>query len=248
MAGMKWISGLAAAALLAGTARAQVETIDPNTAASRAAAPGARPAPPPATTRPVPMEEAPVSETSTTTTTTVPPAQDANSLASQAASNTGTYQQDDVLAAAEGVFGRGAEGLAKIIENTFKKNGRPDGYIVGREVGGAFIGGLRYGSGTLFHKVEGQRAVFWQGPSIGFDFGANGAKTFILVYHLYDSQDLYKRFPAVEGSAYVVGGFTASYLQWHDVILVPIRLGVGLRLGANLGYMRFTDKKKWSPF
>ncbi|NIJ08770.1 hypothetical protein FHS31_002394 [Sphingomonas vulcanisoli] len=252
MAGVKQISGWAAALLLAGAASAQVETIDPNTAASRASQAPARPAPHPAESGPPPAGngQAPIasSTTTTTTTTVTAPQQDAAALASQASSNTGTYQQDDVLAAAEGVFGRGAEGLAKVIENTFKKNGRPDGYIVGREAGGAIVAGVRYGSGTLFHKVEGQRPVFWQGPSVGFDLGANGSKTFILVYHLYDTQELYKRFPAVEGSAYVIGGFTASYLRWHDVVLVPIRLGVGWRLGANLGYMRFTEKRKWSPF
>lgn len=241
---IKRTSGCVAALLLAGAAQAQVETVDPNTAGLRAAAPGNRPAALPPAAAPVVAEEPPAPAP----TVPGPPPQSAEALASQASSNTGTYQQDDVLAAAEGVFGRGAEGLAKVIENIFKRNGRPDGYIAGREAGGAIIAGVRYGSGTLFHKVEGQRPVFWQGPSLGFDLGANGSKTFILVYHLYDTQDLYKRFPAVEGSAYVIGGFTASYLQWHDVILVPIRLGVGWRLGANLGYMRFTEKRKWSPF
>ncbi|WP_174273519.1 DUF1134 domain-containing protein, partial [Sphingomonas bacterium] len=175
------------------------------------------------------------------------PSQQSAAAAGAAAAGS-TYQRDDVLAAAEGVFGRGAEGLAKAIEDVFRKQGRPDGYIVGREVGGAIALGVRYGSGTLFHKVEGQRPVFWQGPSVGFDLGANGSKTFVLVYHLYDTQDLYRRFPAVEGSAYVIGGFTASYLRAKQIVLVPIRLGVGWRLGANLGYMRFSEKRRWSPF
>jgi hypothetical protein len=107
--------------------------------------------------------------------------------------------------------------------------------------------GVRYGSGTMFHKVEGQRQVYWTGPSVGFDAGANGAKTFVLVYNLYDSEDLYKRFPAAEGNAYVVGGFTASYLRRGNIVIVPIRLGVGLRLGVNAGYMHFTKKSKWAP-
>ena len=108
--------------------------------------------------------------------------------------------------------------------------------------------GVRYGSGTLFHKVEGQRPVYWTGPSVGFDLGGNGAKTFVLVYNLYDSQDLFRRFPAAEGNVYVVGGFTASYLRRGDIVLIPIRLGVGWRLGANIGYMRFSEKSRWSPF
>ena len=165
------------------------------------------------------------------------------------ASATGaTYQQGDVMDAAEGVFGKGAEGLAKMVEGILKKQGQPNAYIAGREAGGAFIAGLRYGSGVMHHKVEGDRPVYWTGPSVGFDFGGNGAKSFILVYNLYDSQDLFHRFPAVEGGAYVIGGFTASYLRRKDVVLIPIRLGVGWRLGANLGYLKFTETSKWMPF
>jgi hypothetical protein len=167
--------------------------------------------------------------------------------AREAAANN-AYQDNDVLAAAEGVFGRGAEGLAKLIEKILKDQGHPNAYIVGREVGGAVIVGLRYGSGTLFHKIEGQRPVYWTGPSIGFDLGANGAKTFVLVYNLYDTENLFRRYPAAEGDVYVVGGFTASYLRRGDVVLIPIRLGVGWRLGANIGYMKFTKKSKWLPF
>ena len=162
--------------------------------------------------------------------------------------NGATYQQGDVMDAAEGVFGKGAEGLAKMVQNILKKQGQPNAYIAGREAGGAFIAGLRYGSGVMHHKVEGDRPVYWTGPSVGFDFGGNGAKSFILVYNLYDSQDLFHRFPAVEGGAYVIGGFTASYLRRKDVVLIPIRLGVGWRLGANLGYLKFTETSKWMPF
>ncbi len=159
-----------------------------------------------------------------------------------------TYQEDDLIGAAEGVFGKGAQGLATMIEDILAKQGRPNGYIVGREAAGAFVLGLRYGSGTLFHKVEGERTVYWTGPSIGFDAGGNASQTFTLVYNLYDSQDLYKRFPAGEGAAYLVGGFTASYMRRGDVVLIPIRLGVGARLGVNVGYMRFSEKQKWLPF
>ena len=159
-----------------------------------------------------------------------------------------TYHKDDIIGAAEGVFGKGAKGVARMIEDLLKKQGEPNGYIVGREAGGAFIVGLRYGSGTLYHKVEGQKPVYWTGPSIGFDAGANAGNTFVLVYNLYDSQDLYKRFPAGEGQAYVVGGLNASYMRQGDVVLIPIRMGVGLRLGVNAGYMKFSRTQKWMPF
>ena len=159
-----------------------------------------------------------------------------------------SYQEDDLIGAAEGVFGKGAEGLAGIIEKILKDQGRPNAYIAGREASGAFVVGLRYGSGTLNHKVEGMRQVYWTGPSIGFDVGGNAANTFVLVYNLYDTQDLYHRFPAAEGTAYLVGGFTASYLRWGSVVLIPIRLGVGYRLGINAGYMKFTEKRNWLPF
>ncbi len=159
-----------------------------------------------------------------------------------------TYGEDDLIGAAEGVFGKGAEGLAKMIEDLLKKQGRPNGYIVGREAGGAFIVGARYGSGTLHHKVEGEQRVYWTGPSVGLDAGANAANTFVLVYNLYDTDDLYKRYPAGEGQAYFVGGLNASYLRRGDVVLIPIRVGAGLRLGLNAGYMKFSRQQKWVPF
>ena len=159
-----------------------------------------------------------------------------------------TYQQDDLIAAAGGVFGDGAEGLARIIQDILSEQGEPNGYIVGREAGGAFIFGLRYGSGTLFHAVEGEQPVYWTGPSIGFDAGANGASTFVLVYNLFDTDELFRRFPAGEGNAYLVGGLTASYLRSGDKVLIPIRMGAGLRLGANIGYMNFSRNRRWLPF
>ena len=165
----------------------------------------------------------------------------------QAAPGT-TYGEDDLIGAAEGVFGKGAEGLARMIEDLLAKQGKPNAYIVGREAGGAFIIGARYGSGTLHHKVEGTQPVYWTGPSIGFDAGANAANTFVLVYNLHDSEDLFKRFPAGEGQAYFIGGLHASYLRWGDVVLIPIRMGAGLRLGVNAGYMKFSKKQRWLPF
>lgn len=159
-----------------------------------------------------------------------------------------TYKEDDLIGAAEGVFGDGAQGVAGMIRKLLKEQGEPNAYIVGREAGGAFVLGARYGSGTLFHKVEGQRTVYWTGPSIGFDAGANAGSTFVLVYNLYDSEDLFKRFPAGEGQAYLVGGLSTSYLRRGDVVLIPVRVGAGVRLGINAGYMRFSKKHRWLPF
>ncbi|MFZ4109993.1 MAG: DUF1134 domain-containing protein [Polymorphobacter sp.] len=159
-----------------------------------------------------------------------------------------TYAEEDVLRAAEDVFGKGAESLAEILRRSFKAYGQPNGYIVGREAGGAMIFGLRYGSGTLYHKVEGQMPVHWTGPSVGFDIGGDGSKTFALVYNLNNSEDLFRRYPAAEGKAYLIGGFAANYLQRDNVIIVPIKLGVGWRLGINAGYMRFSKKGKILPF
>ena len=165
-----------------------------------------------------------------------------------ASDSTGTYREDDLIGAAEGVFGKGAKGLADLIKDLLAKQGEPNAYIVGREAGGAFVVGLRYGSGTLHHKVEGERPVYWTGPSVGFDAGANAGNAFVLVYNLYDSEDLYKRFGAGEGQAYLVGGFNVSYLRRGDVVLIPVRAGAGLRLGANVGYMKFSHEQKWQPF
>lgn len=159
-----------------------------------------------------------------------------------------TYREDDLIGAAEGVFGKGAKGLADIIKDLLAKQGQPNAYIVGREAGGAIAVGLRYGSGTLHHKVEGERPVYWTGPSIGFDAGANAGNAFVLVYNLYDSQELFHRFGAGEGQAYLVGGFTVSYLRRGNTVLIPVRAGAGLRLGANIGYMKFSEKQRWLPF
>lgn len=169
-------------------------------------------------------------------------------VASAQTAEPATYGEDDLIGAAEGVFGKGAEGLAGLIEDLLKEQGQPNGYIVGREGGGAFVFGVRYGSGTLHHKVEGERKVYWTGPSVGFDAGANAANTFVLVYNLYDSEDIFKRYPAGEGQAYFVGGLHASYMRRGDVVLIPIRMGAGVRLGVNAGYMRFSKKQRWLPF
>jgi hypothetical protein len=233
------LSALAALALLIGPAAlpAQVRSVDPNSAIDSDL---------------VPLNQQPQQQAPTPASPAIesaPPAPaDAGANRDAAAAQSAGYKKDDVIGAAEGVFGKGAEGLAGLIEKILKDQGQPNAYIAGREAGGALVVGLRYGSGKLFHKVEGVRDVYWTGPSIGFDFGANASKSFVLVYNLYDGQDLFHRFPAAEGTAYLVGGFTASYMRRGDVVLIPIRLGVGWRLGVNAGYMNFTEKSKWLPF
>ena len=187
--------------------------------------------------------------TATTATTTSPVSVAASQAASDpAAAQSNTYKEDDLIGAAQGLFGEGAEGIARLIQDLLAEQGEPNAYIVGREASGEFIIGARYGSGTLYHKVEGQRPVYWTGPSIGFDVGANAGNTFVLVYNLYDTEQLYERYPAGEGQLYVVGGLTASYLRKGNVVLIPIRLGAGLRLGINAGYMKFSKEQKWLPF
>lgn len=159
-----------------------------------------------------------------------------------------TYTEDDVLGAAEDVFGKGTEGLAEAVRRSFAQYGQPNAYIVGREAGAAFFVGVRYGSGTLYHAVEGEKKVHWTGPSVGFDIGGDGSKTFALVYNLFDSEDLFRRYPAAEGKAYLIGGLAINYLQRDDVIIVPIKLGIGWRLGLNAGYMKFSKKGRIIPF
>lgn len=174
------------------------------------------------------------------------PTGDAEARASRSVSR--TVAKDSVLSAAEGVFGRGAEGLAGLIEDILSKQGEPNAYITGSEAGGAIVVGLRYGKGTLYQQGEQDRRVYWTGPSVGFDFGGDANKVFVLVYNLENSEDLFKRFGAAEGNVYVVGGFKASYLRNGDTVLIPIRTGVGVRMGVNAGYMKFTPKGTWIPF
>lgn len=160
-----------------------------------------------------------------------------------------TYSQNEVLAAGHGFFGSVSKGLANVIEYAFQKSGRPNGYILGEDAGGAFVAGLRYGEGVLYTKDAGSHKVFWQGPSIGYDFGAEGSKTMVLVYNLRDPRDIYDRFAGVQGSAYLVGGVGIQFQKGDgDITLAPIRAGVGLRLGANVGYLKYTRSPTWNPF
>lgn len=241
-----------AAALMLGLgavpAAAQITTIDPNTAIDSDLD---SPPPPPVQqqTPPPAVDQGPYQDVPPAPAETQPAAPASQSAAASARTQAGnTYQRDDLISAAEGVFGKGAAGLGGILEDILKDQGEPNAYIAGREASGAIGIGLRYGSGEMFHKVEGQRKVYWTGPSIGFDIGGDANKVFVLVYNLYDSQELYKRFPQGEGRVYFVGGFSASYLRRGDVVLIPVRLGVGWRLGVNAGYMKFSEKQRWLPF
>jgi hypothetical protein len=245
---MRGMMGWAAAAVLglsATPASAQMTTIDPNTAIDS----DLRTPPPERQERPRPESDSrddepmPVRQQDAPAATQQRPAE--GNLRDRAENG---FEEDEVVGAAEGVFGKGASGLAGLIEKILKDQGRPNAYIAGSEASGAVAVGLRYGAGRLIHKVEGERKVYWTGPSIGFDLGGDANKVFVLVYNLYDSQDLYKRFPQGEGHVYFVGGFSASYLRRGDVVLIPVRLGVGWRLGVNAGYMRFSEKKRWLPF
>ena len=248
------LAALAGAGLIAApvsVAAQTFETIDPN--AAIAANPVEQPGSAPVYANPAPAAQADVSaapdwaDPASPAAEVTPAATAAAPVASQADPAI-TYREDDLIGAAEGVFGKGAEGVARMIQRILAEQGEPNAYIVGREAGGAFVLGVRYGSGTLFHKIEGQRPVYWTGPSIGFDAGANAGSTFVLVYNLHDSEQLYERFPAGEGQAYLVGGLTASYLRKGDIVLIPIRVGAGLRLGVNAGYMRFSKRQRWLPF
>ena len=160
----------------------------------------------------------------------------------------GTYSSGDILGAGHGFFGSMSKGLASVIENAFKRQGRPNGYILGDEGGGAFLAGLRYGEGTLYTRDAGTRRVYWQGPSLGYDIGGAGSKVMMLVYNLHAPGEIFERFGGVDGSAYLVGGLGMTLLTRDHVTIAPIRAGVGLRLGANVGYLKFTHKPTWNPF
>lgn len=160
----------------------------------------------------------------------------------------GTYSSQEIIDAGHRFFGTTAGALAKVVEYAFKSKGRPNAYIIGEEGAGAFIGGVRYGEGVLYPKSGGRHKIFWQGPSFGFDFGANGARTLTLVYNMSSRSDLYRRFVSLEGSAYIIGGFGLNFQQYEHITLAPIRTGVGLRLGVNLGYVKYTPKPTWNPF
>ena len=160
----------------------------------------------------------------------------------------GSYSSNEILDAGHGFFGSVSKGLASVIEYAFQKQGRPNGYILGQDAGGAFVAGVRFGEGTLYTRDAGTRRVYWQGPSIGWDAGAEGSKVMVLVYNLTDPEEIYQRFAGIDGSADLVGGAGVTFQKSGDVIVAPIRAGVGLRLGANIGYLKYTRQPTWNPF
>ena len=159
-----------------------------------------------------------------------------------------TFSSSEIVSSGHKFFGTVSRGLASVVEEAGSRWGEPTGYILGQEASGAFVGGLRYGEGTLYTKDRGDTKVFWQGPSIGFDFGGDGDRTMMLVYKMRGRNTLMQRFAGIDGSAYFIGGFGMTALTANDIIVVPIRSGVGARLGINIGYLKFTNTATWNPF
>ena len=159
-----------------------------------------------------------------------------------------TYSSEEIVAQGHQFFGKTTRGLAEAIEYVFREQGEPTAYIVGEEGSGAIIGGLRYGEGTIYYKNGATKHIFWQGPSIGWDFGGNGSRTLTLVYNSLSPEDLYTRFAGVEGSAYLIGGMGVNFQRKDQITLAPIRTGLGARLGANVGYLKYTPRATWNPF
>ena len=145
-------------------------------------------------------------------------------------------------------FGAATDGLARVVEKAFARYGYPNGYILGEEASGAFVGGLTYGEGQLFTKNAGEHPVYWQGPSVGFDYGGQGSRVMMLVYDLHSIEQVYGRFGGLSGQAYLVAGVGMTVMQGGNVIVVPIRTGIGARLGVNIGYLKMTPRPTWNPF
>jgi hypothetical protein len=164
------------------------------------------------------------------------------------AQETQRYSGNELVNAGHQFFGATSSGLANVIEKAVEKHGLPNGYILGEEASGALVAGLRYGEGKLFTKNAGDHPVFWQGPSVGWDFGGDGNRTMMLVYNLTEAQKIYRRFVGVSGSAYFVGGIGMTVLKHGDTVLVPVRTGIGARLGVNVGYLKLREEPTWNPF
>jgi hypothetical protein len=209
--------------------------------ASLKAAPAlAQAVPPPAPVGTVAPAPPPPPEPPVGTITPAPPP--------QPAPTSREFSPNELIDAGHRFFGGVSRGLAMVVEKAVSQWGQPNGYILGEEASGAFVGGLRYGDGTLYTKNAGDLRVFWQGPSIGFDAGADGARTMMLVYNLPRTEAIFDRFGGINGSAYFIGGFGMTALVANNITVVPIRSGVGFRLGANLGYLKFTGSPTWNPF
>jgi hypothetical protein len=161
--------------------------------------------------------------------------------------NESRFSTGELVNAGHNFFGTISRGLAQVVEKAVGQWGQPNGYVLGEEAAGAFVAGLRYGEGVLYTKNAGDLKVYWQGPSVGFDAGGEGARTMMLVYNLPRTAAIYERFGGIDGSAYFIGGFGMTALTANNIVVVPIRSGVGLRLGANIGYLKFTPKPTWNP-
>ncbi len=159
-----------------------------------------------------------------------------------------SFQPSELVESGHQFFGSASRGLALAVQEATRRWGEPNGYILGQEASGAFFGGLRYGEGKLFTRNAGQRPIFWQGPSLGFDMGGEGARTMMLVYNMPFTEAIYKRFAGVDGSAYFIGGFGVTAVAADEMVVVPIRAGIGARLGVNIGYLKFTPDATWNPF
>jgi hypothetical protein len=177
-----------------------------------------------------------------------PPSPSATANPSYSAGPAQTYERDEIVNNVSDFLGVGAEAAGGAIERVFQDNGKPTAYIAGEEASGAFVGGARYGRGLLYMKNREPIEVFWQGPSVGWDFGGNASRVFTLCYNLQYPEVIFQRFPGVEGAAYFIAGLGVNYLRSDDVTIAPIRTGVGLRLGANVGYLGFSRKQRVLPF
>jgi len=158
------------------------------------------------------------------------------------------YTANELVTAGGQFFGKVSQGLASVVERAVGNYGLPNGYILGQEGSGAFFGGVRYGDGELYTKNAGNHILYWQGPTLGFDFGADGSQVMMLVYNLPSTDSIYGRYPGIDGSAYVVGGIGMTVMKYKDIYIVPIRSGIGARLGINVGYLKFTQNPTWNPF
>jgi hypothetical protein len=159
-----------------------------------------------------------------------------------------TYTSDQLVEAGSEFFGSIAQGIASLIETAVSEYGLPNAYILGEEGSGAFLAGARFGEGTMYTRNAGQRLLYWQGPSIGFDIGGDGSRVMMLIYNLPSVDSIYGRYPGINGSAYVVGGLGMTAMKYEDILILPIRSGIGARLGINVGYLKFTNDPTWNPF
>ena len=168
--------------------------------------------------------------------------------AQESAGKLDTFSPEELVGSGHRFFGTVSRGLALAIEEAARRWGQPNGYILGQEGSASFVGGLRYGEGKLYTRNAGDRPVFWQGPSLGFGTGVAGSRTMMLVYNLPDTDRLYQRFGGVDGSAFIVGGFSMTALTAQDIVIGPISSGVGLKLSLDVGYLKFTQQPTWNPF